>query len=251
MANDDAIVCQEPRGGDRRAQRGLAVLTPADVERAAALLARAFAADPSHVALVPDENERLRLLRLHALVRLRTATRHAAAYGVTEDGTLAGVAVWHPPGVAVGAAAAAAGLVRLFEGGRRSYRTLRHIVSLLRGERAALRRFASERARAAREAQRGQVWYLALLGTDAAFRRRGVARRLLEHVLARCDLEGLAAWTESSEAGNTAMYQRFGFEVVAHLPSSGVLPDLWVLRREPRPASAPPAATAPAGSDPG
>ncbi len=252
MANDDPTVRPGPQSSDRQPVRRPRVLGSEDVEAAAALLARAFADDPSQVALVPDETERLRIARLQALVRLRTATRHAAAYGVEQDGELAGVAVWNPPGVGVSAAAAIGALIRalLVDSGR-SFRTLRHIVPLLWQARATLRRFGSERSRAAREAQRGQVWYLALLGTDPGQRGRGVARQLLDHVLERCDSEGLAAWTESTEADNTAMYQRFGFDTVAHVPGSAPLPDLWVLRREPRLASGPRATAEPDGSGSG
>lgn len=54
------------------------------------------------------------------------------------------------------------------------------------------------------------------LATSPDFRRCGIARRLLEHVIARCCLDGLtSAWLEVREDNQAAikLYQCCGFEV--------------------------------------
>ena len=94
------------------------------------------------------------------------------------------------------------------------------------------------RSEEARQARRQPTWYLALLGTDPHFRGRGAARQLLDHVLERCDEDGLPAWTETTNADNVAMYARFGFAPRAHGTGGAAMPDLWALWREPRPAHA-------------
>lgn len=88
-------------------------------------------------------------------------------------------------------------------------------------------------------AARGRSWYLALLATHPDFRGRGVARRLLEHVLRRCDEDGVPVWTETTDGANVAMYERFRFVTVTHVRGGGIMPDLWVLRREPSPPGSP------------
>ncbi len=211
------------------------MLGPTDVDDAATVLARAFADEPSKLAFLPDARDRLHFTRGVATGRLRATIPYATAFGLERDGALAGVAVWHPPAVTPSTGAAAGAMLRaLFAPGRRAYPTLRRVARTLWDDRAALRRLAANRSAGARLARRGQSWYLALLGTDPRHRGQGVARELLEHVLGRCDVEGLGAWTEATNAGNVAMYERFGFSPVAHGRGGAVIPDLWILRREPR-----------------
>jgi ribosomal protein S18 acetylase RimI-like enzyme len=97
---------------------------------------------------------------------------------------------------------------------------------LLDRDRATAWRLVTGRREAVRAAARGRSWYLALLGTHPGFRRRGVARHLLEHVLRRCDEDDLPVWTETTDGANFAVYERFRFATVAHLRGGVVLPDV-------------------------
>jgi GNAT superfamily N-acetyltransferase len=76
-------------------------------------------------------------------------------------------------------------------------------------------------------------WCLLMLGTDPQHQGRGVGRALLEHMLARADADGTPVWLETSEPGNAALYERFGFEAITHVPAGRVLPPWWVMRRAP------------------
>jgi GNAT superfamily N-acetyltransferase len=74
-------------------------------------------------------------------------------------------------------------------------------------------------------------WYLGLLGTRPERQRTGVARGLLEPMLARADAEGLPVFLETGAPGNVAFYGRFGFEQIAEdgVPDG---PAVWgMLRR--------------------
>lgn len=215
--------------------RRLIVLRPPDLAAAADLLATAFRDEPAGRALLPDADARRRLKTAAARVRLPYAARTAAAHGVFLDGTLAGVAVWQPPGVGVAGPGAIWPLARaLFADRRALLASLRANASALWRDRAHLSRFFRQRQAAARRAGEGAAWYLALLATDPAHRGRGVARQLLEHVLDRCDADGLPAWTEATNEDNVEVYARFGFAVVERIEGGGALPHMWVLRREPR-----------------
>jgi GNAT superfamily N-acetyltransferase len=76
-------------------------------------------------------------------------------------------------------------------------------------------------------------WYLGLLGTRPERQRAGVARGLLEPMLARADREGLPVFLETGARSNLAFYERFDFVQVAQetVPSG---PLVWGLLRSPR-----------------
>jgi GNAT superfamily N-acetyltransferase len=229
----------EPRGAP-----SVRLLREHDVPAAAAVLARAFADEPSkRVLLGPepgrwapfaDADTRTRFTEASARVRLLAAMPYAAVHVAELDGTIAGVAVWYPPGVTPGALPSTAVVPALLTSGTRVLSLIAHLASSLWRDRSAVRRVLAARTAAAKSAGRGPIWYLAVLGTDPDVRRRGVARRLIERTLERCDVEGLPAWLETTEGTTAAMYERFGFETVAAIPGGVLLPGLWVMRREAR-----------------
>jgi GNAT superfamily N-acetyltransferase len=94
---------------------------------------------------------------------------------------------------------------------------------------------AKRRGPAIARASRGITWQLELLGTLPEHRRKGLARSLLERQLQRCDQDGAAAWLETTDPVNPPIYERFGFETIAHIDGPRWLPGYWVMRREPQP----------------
>jgi GNAT superfamily N-acetyltransferase len=75
-------------------------------------------------------------------------------------------------------------------------------------------------------------WYLGLLGTRPDRQRTGVARSLLEPMLARADSENMPVFLETGMPGNVDFYRRFGFEIIAEdLVPRG--PTVWGLLRSP------------------
>jgi ribosomal protein S18 acetylase RimI-like enzyme len=77
--------------------------------------------------------------------------------------------------------------------------------------------------------------YLYVLGVEPRQQGRGVARRLLEPMLARCDAVGHDVYLETAKAKNVQFYERYGFELrgVAEHPG---LPSLWGMFRPGRSA---------------
>jgi GNAT superfamily N-acetyltransferase len=230
--DDTALRATSPkRKGDVR------MLGPRDTADAARVLVRAFHDDPAFVALIPDPETRSRLLRALALARARDAGRYAAAHGVRLEGELAGVALWTPPGTGLRVLPAAATLIRNVLGGGPITPTIAHVSSVLWRDRRVMPRLARARMQAMRAASAEPAWYLALIGTDPRYRRRGVARRLLEHVLERCDADGVPAWLETTEESTVAIYERFGFTVSSSAAAGSHMPGYWVMWRAPRAAS--------------
>ncbi len=219
--------------------------------QAAIVLARAFADEPAKRALFgsgaagrapfTDANTRTSFAAAVARGRLQSAARHAAVHVAEIDGTIAGVAMWYPPGVRPGAFPMSAVMHALLTPGTRVVSLITSVSAALWRDRRTLRRLLAGRTTAAKQAGRGPSWYLAVLGTDPDHRGRGVARRLLDRTLERCDVEGLPAWLETTEEATAGMYERFGFETIAAIAGGTVLPGLWVMRREP--LSSPPSAS--------
>jgi GNAT superfamily N-acetyltransferase len=244
-AYDDSIEhTMAPRYVVAPAVPSVRLLEPSDVPVAATVLARAFADEPAKHALFGSkagdrapfsgEAPRTRFAEAVALGRLRAAARYAAVHVAEVDGTVAGVAIWYPPGVPSGAPPTMALLRALTKPGTRVLSLFTSVTAALWRDRSALRRLLAGRAAAAKNAGRGPSWYLAVLGTDPGHRGRGVARRLLERTLERCDVEGLPAWLETTEEATAGMYERFDFETIAAITGGTILPGLWVMRREPQ-----------------
>ena len=227
----------ETRASQRIAGR-LRALERRDLDEAAGILARAFAEEPGNRALFPDPELRRRYLELAGRMQIDAALPYAAVYGVQVDGRIAGLAVWHPPHVKPRPLAAIAGSHReaLVQAPALA-RGTPHVLSMLPRHARAGIRLVRARNRAVKEASRGRTWYLAILATDPDFQGRGVARRLLDHVLDRCDADGLAAWLETTDSANPPLYEHVGFRTVLHVEDAAWLPGFWVMRREPKPAS--------------
>ena len=59
----------------------------------------------------------------------------------------------------------------------------------------------------------------------------------MAHVLRKCDDENLPAYLENSKRENLAFYQGHGFEVVDQIQFARDAPPVWLMWREPRPAT--------------
>jgi GNAT superfamily N-acetyltransferase len=227
-----------PGATDRRAEGRPRLLGREDLDDAAVVLARAFAEEPGNRALFPDPELRRRYLELGARIKLDATLPYASVYGLEVEGRPAGIAVWHPPKVKPRPLGAIARSRReLLVQAPELARGTPHVLSMLPPHARAGIRLLRARNRGAEEASRGRAWYLAILATDPDLQGRGVARRLLDHVLDRCDADGLAAWLETTDPVNPPLYEHLGFRTVLHVEDAAWLPGFWVMRREPSSAS--------------
>lgn len=215
----------------------LRVLTDADLAVAAKLLGRSLEQDPGSTAFVADPAHRRRFNELGARRVIQAALPYATVHGAETGGALAGVAVWHPPAARTGSLS---GTLQYYRDLARDLPMLPPVLarvgSILGTEPRAVLQLLREHADGIRRASVGPTWHLAALATDPAHRGRGIARLLLEHVLQRCDADGLAAWLETTNPTNPPIYHRFGFETVCRTNSTGTLPTWWIMRR---PATSP------------
>jgi len=208
--------------------------TTADQDGATEVLVRAFAEEPGNVALLPDPETREALVRAVVRPELRSTMRYGTVHVATVNGEVAGVAVWHPPGApAVPLGTLLRTAIGTLVDPRAYLRSLPHASSVLIRNAPHVLPLALARQRGVRRASAGVSWHLAFLATAPEHRGAGLARRLLDRQLGRCDEDGAAAWLETTDPVNPPIYERFGFTTVVHLDRAAWLPGLWVMRREP------------------
>ncbi|MGW2570557.1 GNAT family N-acetyltransferase [Streptomyces sp. NPDC001537] len=76
--------------------------------------------------------------------------------------------------------------------------------------------------------------YLWMIGVTPEHQGEGIGSALVQHVLDRCDREGLPAYLEASSARSRVLYERLGFELTGRpldLPNG---PQMWPMWREPQ-----------------
>lgn len=191
--------------------------TTADLNAIDGVLARAFADDPVwQWALTkrPIEPPAEKVLGLFARAHFGDGMVSVAT---DRSGTVAGTAVWAPPGRwKIPYSTYARHLPRLIGG--LGVRGLKRILAMEAVERLH---------------PRDEHYYLAVVGVDPLAQGGGGGRRLIAPVLERADAEGLPCYLESSKEANVPYYRAFGFEVVNDLVLPGG-PMMWMMRREAR-----------------
>lgn len=215
-------------------------LTPDDMTTAAGLFARAFSDDPLNVLLIPDANERRRAHARLVHPRLVRALRYGHVYCATQAESMCGLAVWAPPHVRLSARPPLNLLPSTLRGASRFAPGRPRLARSMLSEPQLILRQSSVRRRAVAGARDGGAWHLAGLAVAPEYQGQGIARALLDPMVARADLDGTGVWLETNYPTNVPLYQRFGFTVTSHLPGRGVMPDWWLMQRPPSPPAGTP-----------
>lgn len=197
------------------------VLRPAtsdDVDRLAAVLARAFYDDPPMMWLLPDPDSRLRrLTRMFATIVGIESLPYGGVDIACAGEEILGGAIWMPPG--------------------RWQPRLREKIRAAPGHWRAV---ATGEIRAARMGHalssghpREPHWYLKSIGIDPSSQGRGAAGLLLRSRLQRCDRERQPAHLEASKPEGVPLYERFGFRTTGNVAMPAGAPVLTKMWRTP------------------
>lgn len=192
-------------------------LTPRALPAAAALLAHGMRDNPLHVKVFgadPDQRQR-RLSRFLGQLVVYVHT-NGALLGAYDQDELVGVLGMIAPG-------------RCRPGLRDRLRFARAL--LTRAPPGTLLRMQRWLAAWAGHDPDDPHWHIGPLAVQPAFRRRGVARRLMQQCCRRMDAHGAVAWLETDLAGNAEFYRKLGFVVTRKAPVLGV--PTWFMRRSP------------------
>lgn len=197
-------------------------LTMADADGAAAILGRAFQANPAYRALLPHISDDARARAVHRVKRGFTdaAIRWQEANAVWVDGSMAGVSLVCAPG----------------QYPPRTAAFLRHARGCMStGWRGTLN-FLRADLYITRKHLRGPHYYLFVLGVDPTFQRRGLGRVLLAALSEKADAAAVPCYLETDKASSVELYGSVGYEVLTEEDVPGVPGmHLWTMKRPIRP----------------
>jgi GNAT superfamily N-acetyltransferase len=191
-----------------------------EIDRAANVMAGAFAADPLGSYLLPDDRNRLEVMRWFWCEALRQSYPHGRTYTTAPE--IWGIASWLPPGarremfwglwLAI--------LQTLYRVGWRS--THRVFALLEFTEKLRIRHCPSPH------------WYLDGLAVTPESQGRGIGSLLLQPVLDLADREEQSCCLYTSTERAVRFYQRQGFVVCEEAPFQTAAPPLWFMVRSPK-----------------
>ena len=199
-----------------------------DADLVGQLMAQAFRDDPTWSVYYPDASTRPAKLNAHYRRRVR---KHPELADVAVDhGRIVGALMWEAPR----AKSTAAALLRS------GSRIARRLVSRLPGRQGVAHTLAVEKHRPLEP-----HWYIHDVAASPQARGKGVGSALLTHRLAEIDAAtapggthpaGAAALTpptalESTTPGSRRLYERFGFEAVAQVPTQPGQSSTIMIRR--------------------
>jgi GNAT superfamily N-acetyltransferase len=195
---------------------GVRRLGDAGRRQVARSLGDAFADDPvfGWIGRFTDEPDRMALL-MGAAIDGRFRRGNALIY--TTDGHKA-AAIWDPPGRA----------------GVTGGEMLRASVPVVRAVRTGLGRMLALLRISEAHHPDEPHYYLFAIGVHREHQGGGLGSALIQHMLNRCDDEGVPAYLENSKLRNEAFYVRHGFEPLDPLPVPDGCPPITPMLRRPR-----------------
>jgi ribosomal protein S18 acetylase RimI-like enzyme len=193
------------------------------VKPAVDVLARSLYDSPHFVDIFPADAVRAVGVARVCELGLRDALPHRHVYVATDNGTVAGAAVWLPPG-------------RFPPTFGRQLAAISSFMPLLRWPQA-LRRLLQFAQTAQHFHPPQPYWYLVVLGVDPSAQGKGIGSRLLEPVLTRADEDDVICYLETHAPRTVAFYARHGFTVERdQVPFTPGGPAQWTMKRTPHPS---------------
>ncbi len=185
-----------------------------DVASLSNMLAHAYIGDPVSRWLIPGDEQWTRFAGPYFAFLLRSALKEGV---LIKNADATAAALWRQPNPT-----AHGRLGKALHGLR--------MLSLLRARSSRGVRLA----RLLEEAHPSEPhWFLQFVAVESRLRGNGLASSVLRPGLERCDQQGQVAYLESSNPGNTPIFQHFGFEVCGKIDLSPG-PTILCMRRAPQ-----------------
>jgi len=211
-SKSSAIAIEKRRSQSPCETEEVRVVSIAEYEQAAQCLAEAFASDEvaryfidtDDMAAYSEEYK----WKLHTdIIRYITAAHCYTGIVTTIGPNYDAVALWMPPGKNMDDwwTFIRSGMWRLF------YKLSREGKTRFYNEFFPLLHDTKHKVMGPRD---DDSYYLVYLGSKPSARGKGYAKKLIEHMTARADLEGRATYLESSAASNGSYYEKFGFQPI-------------------------------------
>ena len=179
------------------------VINRQSYRQAAQVLARAFMDEPvsQRVYRGLTAEQQLENLRVDFTGELGVCIRRGEPLALRLDGAIAAAAVIYPPGRYP--------LGWLDE-------QLIQLTTIVGHTRYDLRAWQDWLEEVERIHPREAHYYLEYLGVEPAWQGKGLGSALLAEMTSRADWAGVGCYLETATERNLLLYQRFGFQVVAH-----------------------------------
>lgn len=189
------------------------------VDSSVRMLTAAFADDVMWKAILPDAEERSRVMP----ALWRGVVAYCQRYGiVSTTHNVHGIAAWAKPGHAH---------PTLWKHIRTGFLLSRSVLLMSKESRARFIHIMKQIDGLHRQLMPQPHWYLWALGVDPANQGQGIGTSLLEPTLARAQEFGIPCYLETQTEGNVAFYCKRGFEVLheAEFPETGL--QLWFMHK--------------------
>jgi ribosomal protein S18 acetylase RimI-like enzyme len=174
-------------------------------------LAAAFFADPVAMWLVPDDAQRMPLMRAFFQTVLESAWQGGRLIYTAED--IQAASVWILPGRA-----------QLTE--EEAGKLMPVLAEIFRDRTSALDVLMSSQDE---HHPHEPHYYLPFIGTRPEAQGQGLGSAILRPALARADADGMPAYLEATTERNRALYERYGFAVIGLLevPDGPTMFKMW------------------------
>ncbi|MCK5141051.1 MAG: GNAT family N-acetyltransferase [Candidatus Heimdallarchaeota archaeon] len=197
-----------------------------DIEKAVAVLTRAFHEDPLIRLIYPDSEERKRYTPILWKFLTKDGLKYGEVYSPTKE--IEGVAKWLPPG------REHMGIWRTIRSGG-----LKMGVALTRqnDERKLSPRRIEEITNKITQIHKGLMkephWYLANIGVDTEFQGKGYGSKLIKPMLERIEKTGYPVFLETNFEGNVGLYEHLGFDLIdeTKIPETEIVN--WAMIKKP------------------
>jgi len=193
-------------------------LTPADIERAAHVLAQAFIDDPLCTFMLPFRRTRVKTLA--KFFRAYGTVNIASQRGYGSGEPLQGVAYWEPPNpenLSISLKTLAKFLPLWLTYYPIGYYRAKAIIQTTDD---LHKKYADE-----------PHYYLDNIGVIPSGRGMGIASKLIRPILEQADSQRVIAYTDTVTPFNVALYEHYGFQCVTETPIPGTGITVWGLRR--------------------